>query len=144
MKILAIDPGKTVGLAHWDEGRFQWSAQDEKWSFLEWADPSEWDRRGVGWFDTVIIERYIITPRTAKLSQQHDALDVLGCIRYWCRIRGVPLTEHSASEAKSFSTDDKLKAAGMWNPGNDHACDAARHLLLYLIRAKIMDPAILL
>jgi hypothetical protein len=137
--IVAIDPGKMVGYAVRADSIGFHASQSDKWEFLTWADPVGWDE----WFDVVIIERYIITPKTAKLSQQHDALDVLGVIRWWCHKADVPLLEYSAAEAKSFSTDAKLKAASMWTPGQDHACDAARHLMLYMVREKIMDLSVL-
>lgn len=137
--ILAVDPGLMVGYAiQYDDGLIK-SDQDQKWDFLTWCDPEGWTK----WFDVVVAERYIITPRTARLSQQHDALDILGNLRWWCRKMETPLIEYSAAEAKSFSTDDKLRAADMWISGKDHARDASRHLMLYLVREGIMDPAML-
>ena len=41
-----------------------------------------------------------------------------------------------ASMAKSTATDERLKRAGLYFPGMQHATDAARHVLTFLRRAR--------
>lgn len=43
----------------------------------------------------------------------------------------VPFLQTPA-DAKQTATNDRLKRAGLWFPGMQHACDAARHVALFL------------
>lgn len=42
----------------------------------------------------------------------------------------------SPSNAKTTMTDDRLRRLGLWLPGQPHARDATRHLVLYMRRRK--------
>lgn len=88
---------------------------------------------------TFVVERYIITPATAKMTQQHDALEIIGALKYLARQHDHRIEMQSPSEAKGYSTDTKLKKVGWYNPGEPHARDASRHVLLYLSKAGIVD-----
>lgn len=89
---------------------------------------------------TFVVERYIITPATAKMSQQHDALEIIGALKFLTRKYGHgPLVMQTPAEAKAFSTDKKLRTVGWYNPGLPHARDASRHALLYLAKQGIID-----
>lgn len=131
MTVLAVDPGKTTGLAHWDgkivtfyqvPGRF--SLYGKVSAFL----PEQPD---------IVVEKFIITPATAKLSAQYDALYIIGYLEALSYEHELvfDLTQ-SPNDAKTFVTNEGLKTLGWWRPGRDwdHAMDAARHLALYLVR----------
>lgn len=126
--MLGVDPGGTTGIAVWEPG-FSCPVYDE----LDPPTTMDFLRSQAVHQDNVIfvVEKYIITPATAKLSQQHDALELIGVVKYLCRIYDHRYTMQSPSEAKSFATDAKLKKAGWYKPGLPHARDASRHVLTY-------------
>lgn len=89
----------------------------------------------VGWGHPLIIvmEKFTITPATAKKSPQPDPLYIIGAIERQAHKLGFPVELQTPARAKSFAPDTKLKAVGWHRPGNDHANDAARHVLTYVI-----------
>ncbi len=134
--VVAVDPGGTTGLAVWspDLGlslREVSPAIDAVFWLADMARTLE--------PTTFVVEKYIITPATAKLSQQHDALEIIGALKYLVRKYDHKMVMQSPSEAKAYSTNDKLKRVGWYRPGLDHARDASRHLLLHLSKVGIID-----
>ena len=133
--VVGVDPGGTTGLAIWSPHlglslrEVQGADQAVDWL----ADMAA----GAG--RHFVVEKYIITPQTAKLSQQHDALEIIGALKFLVRKHGHTMTFQSPSEAKAFSKDDKLKRVGWYQPGLGHARDASRHVLLYLSKMGIID-----
>lgn len=137
MRVLAVDPGLTVGYATFDSDADNYEAyQCHKWPFLNWADPDQHK----AWFDIVVVERFTITPQTLKMSRQPHPIEVIGVLRWWCESTSTTLIEQTPSEAKSFMTNDRLKHLGLYEPGADHANDAVRHLALYLVKTGYIDP----
>ena len=140
--ILAVDPGKTTGLATWAEDEPFMSAQLPHMEFLDWTWDILWTE-----IDAVVCESYIITAATLRKTRGENwSLEQIGALRWMCeRTRGVTsFTLQSPSEAKSFATDAKLRKVGWYKPGQDHANDASRHLLVYLIRHNLFDAHALL
>lgn len=134
--VVGVDPGGTTGIALWSP-QLGLSLRQ-----VEGAD------HAVDWLAdmarqltnaTFVVEKYIITPATAKLSQQHDPLEIIGALKYVTRRHGHKMVMQSPSEAKAFSTNDKLKRVEWYQPGQDHARDASRHVLLYLSKVGIID-----
>lgn len=133
--VIGVDPGGTTGLAAWAPGM--------KLHLLELAPDDS-----VDWLSEVaqgtlkkhfVVERYTITAATAKMSQQHDALEIIGALKFLVRKYGHTLTMQTPAEAKAFSTDEKLKNIGWYQAGKPHARDASRHALLYLAKQGIID-----
>lgn len=138
INILAVDPGGTTGWAYWKDGEFT-SGEESDWLY--------WLCEGGSPFEDIVhhlvIEKYTITAKTAKLSQQTDALRCTGALE--CHAWAFTQVHwQTPAEAKSFSTDFKLKRIGWYRPGKGHANDAARHLLLLCVRRGLVDPAIFL
>ncbi len=129
MSIIAIDPGKITGIATWSQRtetfeRFEMSEQ-EVYTWLRGITPA---------LHIWVIEAYTVTARTAQLSQQLEALYIIGAVRYKLSNYGMLPLMRPPSD-KRFATDAKLKALGFWSPSaGGHANDAARHLLNYLVR----------
>jgi hypothetical protein len=77
----------------------------------------------------VAIEKYVITKRTAKLTQQPDALEVTGSVRAMAEKLGAHTWQFTPSNAKKFASDDLLDRIG-WvtkrGRRQRHARDAAR------------------
>lgn len=88
---------------------------------------------------TVVCEHYIVTQRTARLTQQPTALEVIGALRQLCADRGVHFRLQMKSDAAHIAKNAVLKRIGWYQSGQDHANDAARHALLGL--ASVDPPA---
>ena len=133
MKILAVDPGKVTGWAELNATVMKPQAhQLPHFEFLQYAEEA------VLWADVVVCENYIITMATLKKSRQTWSLEQIGCLRYWCHQKDVPFVLQSPAEGKQFGTDARLKALNWWHPGQQHANDALRHLLLYAVRHQLV------
>lgn len=129
VRVIAIDPGKTTGWAAWNSETDKFLAgQMPLFEFLYWYETSM-----TGDFETVV-ESYIITAGTLTKSRQYWSLEGIGAIKYLAERDGRKVTMQSPAEAKKFATPEKLKAVGWWVPGKDHAQDAARHLLVFVVR----------
>lgn len=134
--VVAVDPGGTTGIAVWSP-IMGLSMREVKGAdhAVDWLADMARQLAGAHF----VVEKYIITPATAKLSQQHDPLEIIGALKFLTRKYGHKLVLQSPSEAKAFSTNDKLKRVGWYQPGQDHARDASRHALLYLSKLGIID-----
>ncbi len=138
--IISVDPGKTTGWAIRIGEEEPQSGQLPWYDFLDWIDA--YIQAAVqNRFDvTIVCESFIITPQTIKKSRQHWSLEAIGCLKYWSvKYLRKELVLQSPSDGKSFSTDDKLKNLKWYKPGNVHANDALRHLLLYLVTKNQID-----
>lgn len=130
--VLAIDPGKTTGIAFWDnEDQRIWTAQA---NFLETCvllHTRAFEHKE----DLVIVsESFVITIHTAKNTQAQWSIELIGVARFMSQAYcGLDLVTQQPAAAKRFSSDDRLKTLGWYKPGQGHANDAARHLLLYLV-----------
>ena len=139
MKIMSFDPGLTTGVAvltHPDDIRlFEIHVPlsehqcREKHLYRVWEHLMDWERP-----DEVVYEDFTYQHRT---TVELFPVQVIGVINLYGQITRVPIFSETASAAKRFWTDYKLKAIGRWVPGKDHAMDALRHLLYHeAIRKK--------
>ncbi len=130
--VIAIDPGKTTGIAiftkdghftSWQqENRFSAAYQIQK--LLLGVPPN-----------MVISELYTVGALQRNITSQYDALYLNGWLEIICEQRGIPFMFAPVTAVKSFATNDKLKALGWYTPTKGgHANDAARHLLTYLAK----------
>jgi len=58
---------------------------------------------------------------------------LIGCIKFMCSQKKIPIFHHMAQQAKIFCTDEKLVSWGFYIKGQKHARDSIRHALLYLL-----------
>lgn len=141
---LALDPGETTGVAYWTpftpEGNF---LPDARSRMLLWQ------------LETKDIGQSFVMMRDALAEEQPDHLRAedykvygwkanehafaslhtarwLGAIEAAAHVTETPFTVKLAQHAKTWWTDDKLKACGVYVPGMKHARDAQRHLSYYL------------
>lgn len=148
--VIGVDPGLMTGVFTWHSGMpapgFVANRATEK--VYPWFEglhieaitfPDQFWNEMVGWCHItppenihVAIERYIITPKTAKLSQQTDALEVTGMVKAIASIHGVVDIRQYAKANLKFANDDMLKAVGWSTPGMRHANDAARQAFALL------------
>lgn len=135
--LFAVDPGGTTGYALFTPEDGWYAGQAEgRWSFHRVLD--EAIASGRHW--RFIVERFTITGRTAQNTPQYDALYIIGAIDYLASKLGMKVDFQLPSEAMNFSTDDKLRAAGWYIPGEGHANDASRHLLLWFDKNRPTLP----
>jgi len=150
MRILGIDPGGTTGIVvidvAWDENRYEptpdayrFDAQIE----ARWDAGS--DSVGSQMFDLIhdndpdliVIEKFIITQRTARFSQQPDAMWIIGGVRFLADISSIPVHMQPASLAKTTWDNERLKETGWFKVVKQpHARDALRHALTSCVTYK--------
>lgn len=130
--IVAIDPGQTTGVAVFTDRTFASFEIEGRCNMYAWLRDMFDDTLVQG--DRVICESFRISPGTAKLSPQYDALYLYGAAEMLTYTNNLLFVPQTPSEAKSFSTDAKLKYLGWYRPSlGGHQNDAARHLLRWLI-----------
>lgn len=141
--VIAADPGKITGYAFWNGGLdLLESGQMPLFDFLQMAD----GRITLVSRPTIVCERFTVTQRTVtKAGDAHWAMQGIGVLQYFAFARGCDFVLQSPAEAKSFATDDKLKAIGWYkHTTGGHRNDATRHLLTYLVRNKLVPASALL
>lgn len=127
---LAIDPGGTTGYAAFDRNRFESGQLAGNFEAQSHALNDLFFRVSPA---VVICETYTITERTAHLSQQPEALMLIGLVRYFVSCAALKLVMQRPSQAKGFATDQKLKALDWFYPTpGGHRNDSARHLLTWM------------
>ena len=132
--IIAVDPGKTCGVAF-----FGWSFSSGEHSAQNALALVHYVLAGSG-AELVVCESFV--PRPGIRTWQPEALETIGALRYICQREGIPFELQAPADAKRFSTNDKLQLLGWRNPTpGGHADDAARHLLLAAVRHGLIDPA---
>ena len=82
---------------------------------------------------TIACENFVISQRTIKTAQDHNALRLIGWLDLFCEKHDVEFYLRTASSAKSFASDEKLKVLDWYTPTKDgHANDASRHMILQI------------
>jgi hypothetical protein len=127
MKILAIDPGGTTGICVGtvDNNIAKVSARGQiapdhyvtLWRYIGSYDP-----------DIVVCERF--TNRAIK-GADLGPCEVIGIVKLWCEQRSRALY-WQGSDQMGFWDDTKLKAVGLYLPGQRHASDATSHWLYHV------------
>lgn len=129
---LAVDPGKRSGWALFDTETDRISGGEL--DFLETAALIHTTGAEYGPELAIISEAFLITNQTVKNTQATWSLELIGVARYVAQAYTMQdLILQAPSSAKRFSSDARLKALGWHVPGQGHANDAKRHLLLYLV-----------
>jgi hypothetical protein len=139
--IIGVDPGLTTGLyvyrtyeanmTYIPDGPVQLESWQVASTLYEWLN-----RVLVHVEETdvhIAIEKYIITSRTAKLSQQSDALEITGAVKGIASL--FPLVPEPRQYLKAnlkFASDDMLRGVGWYSPKLRHANDAARQAFALL------------
>lgn len=129
MHVIALDPGITTGVALYTDWPNKYVKTDQLKEFHE------------GFFNylvrnkpTEIVYESFIYQRRNKVELY--PVEVIGVIKLYAQTYNIPLFVQSASQAKGFMTDDKIKKMGLWVRGQKHGMDALRHLLYHLIITK--------
>lgn len=144
--VIGIDPGATTGLFFYRYLRGQhrvihkhlepYQVPSELSSILSYNGPLVKTNRL-----HIAVEKFIINARTARLSQQPEALEVTGMVKATLYLKieadveAETLHQHFKQYMKSnlkFASDEALKRAGWYGPGMRHANDAARQAFALL------------
>lgn len=154
--ILAVDPGKTSGVALiiWDGGpddKPQLVVSEEV-TVEAYAAVIEGALLTAG-FDSdkivVACERFVINQQTVRNSQAPYSLEQIGVLKHLCRVaRFAPPPEdikfQAPVDAKNMFPNPALKKLEIWHRGGEgHALDAIRHALLALTRQGWIPRALL-
>lgn len=130
-----LDPGLTTGWATLLHGEVFDSGQGilpEIGELLEDYGAIYRDRLALGW------EQYIVTSGGAKGGTAGPPLETIGMAR-WLRYKyEMQILKPVPSAMRTMVTAQMLKRLGWWCPGLDHANDAARHMLAWLLRQKLL------
>lgn len=145
--ITAIDPGKMTG---WSELSYT-SDNYTIHSSVELTVPEVWevlvnglDDPHVPHPDVIVIEDFKITTGTGKLGSPDWSLRLIGAVEYLGFKYDIPVVKQYPSNAKAFSTNDKLRAVDMWHKGGaGHANDSLRHAMLYMVKHGWRDDRLL-
>lgn len=139
--IFGVDPGKTTGVfAYTNHPRYGFLddmimrdevAADEVPKRMTDLIVKATDYVGYGrvW---IAVERFIITGRTAKLSQQTDALEVTGMVRAFARLHTSNRIHQYMKANLKFANDAALRRAGWYSGSMGHATDASRQAFALL------------
>lgn len=68
----------------------------------------------------------------AKMKVELISREYIGILTLFCELYKVPNHHRTASSAKLFIDDEKIKQVGLWIPGKPHEMDATRHLLRFM------------
>jgi hypothetical protein len=142
MTVIAFDPGGTTGWASYqatkilnDEGVAEY--YDIKWNFgtlgpdrhhqqlTDLLELSETD------IYHVVCESFDDRPEKQSATEMISR-DYIGVISLWGQQSKHPIHMQTASMAKGFVTDKKLKVMDLWSLSK-HSRDATRHLILYMV-----------
>lgn len=133
--VLAIDPGETTGIAVFQGTKlFQFDQipmagmPDALSELLEYQTYSQ-----------IVIESYRVYADKAQSHTRSEVptLQLIGVLRYIIEKAAVPYRMQSASQAKAFQTNDRLREWGLWQGHkNKHAHDAIRHACYYFLFGK--------
>jgi hypothetical protein len=132
--ILWIDPGKTCGLiAVKIDGTLYRNTECSALDCLTVAESIIAQVRPL----SIGVERYVITRQV--MTQQTDALEVIGALRWICSKWGLQLHMQSRSD-RTKVTNEMLRDLGLWTPRvqspGGHVNEAARHAVIHLMRTQ--------
>lgn len=136
MITIAVDPGKVTGIAIW--------FHEHDPHVKPYLEEIEGRIKALDWLSLALItytndevevvcEYFRITQTTGRLSQQYDALYIIGALEFLCHVHKVPFHTQETN-VKVFASDRKLKELEWYKASKGgHQNDAARHLLWRLI-----------
>lgn len=140
MTILGLDPGESTGTAVFDipdiikiipiKGDLKkWLIyEDELKDWREIASVVEQYEPQV-----IVFEEFRLYAEKAQSKTRSDfpEVKIIGQIEMIAETNKIPTYKQSASIAKTFYTDAKLKQLNLWMRGERHARDAIRHVLYF-------------
>lgn len=153
--VLAIDPGKTNGIAVFSYGsedvdpKLLYSSEVQADAFAGEIRYALNLAAEAGVDLEIACERFTITMQTAKNSQAPYSLEQIGVLKHIVRESALGsdsgIVFQSPVDAKRLFSNVALKKLGYWHVGGGgHALDAIRHGLLYQAKRSGWTPTRLL
>lgn len=135
--IMTFDPGETTGTSIWQDCTLHWAGQLDTREVRECCVPLRQYIRD--WKPAlVVIEEYRVYGHKTDDHAHNDmhTSRLIGCMEGILTFEGIPYIMQTASMAKRFCNDEKLKDWGFWREGQRHARDAIRHGAYYFCFGK--------
>lgn len=127
-----MDPGRTTGVARFHAGRL--STYALPYEAVGGAIREIVEETAVK--PVLVYERFVITRRTARLTQQTAALKVSGVLEDIAVTYDLVCSAQNISDAKRIGHPKMLRALGWWSTGalSTHKNDAAAHVLALMAK----------
>lgn len=139
--IIPVDPGATSGYLAWSRGEIVTKGELAPNDLLNWAEQRLYTWRGRP--TLIVVERWRVTNKTARLSEQLDAPYVTGALRWLAHKYDAEFVlQEIVKDGKGSPCPDRvLKALGWYQrtPGG-HQNDAHRQLYLALLKRGWQPP----
>ena len=121
--IMSFDPGRTTGLAVYEED------PTPNYTLMELKGlHTVWKALFTGGPTQIVYESFLYQRRT---KVDLTPVEVIGIIKLYAETYEVPIVSQTPATGKRFWTDSKIKKVGLWQSGAPHAMDALRHMLYY-------------
>lgn len=93
-----------------------------------------WHREdmAIGW------EQYIVAPGGGRAGSPGPPIEVIGMARWLGFYHHCQMLKPVPSAMRTVVKPEHLKKLGWYRPGKDHANQAARHLLAWMLREKLV------
>lgn len=135
MRIIAVDPGNMTGVAMADLP----DGKPESWEIGDAMTAVNFVKHKQA--DLIVVEDF--RPRPGIRTWQPDALHIIGALRFVAWETNTELVLQQPSDAKRFSTNDKLDRIKWYHPTEGgHANDAMRHLMLAGVKRGVLAPPV--
>ena len=126
MRILALDPGGTTGVAVYEDGAIHLGQVDGDtiWHRLDGANLTPVSYR----LDAVLVEKY----RPVRTSEPGPA-EINGAARLLAMHHGATFRAYEPAQAKSLAPNRLLARLGWYDGSLPHAADAARLIVCFAL-----------
>jgi hypothetical protein len=141
VRIVALDPGGTTGIATYDDV----NGQGEEWAIWQ-LGPEEhhaalWRYLSNSFMPFSGNQVIVCESFEFRQNRQRDNINLMsreyiGVVKLFSETHGIPVVFQTAGAGKGFVSDEKLKIMDMWVPGKKHAMDARRHLIYYMVNKQ--------
>jgi hypothetical protein len=142
VRIIALDPGGTTGIAVCDVRIIKPDYLEYDWNWYE-LGPHEHHKElfdflkvnTVGFKSdfTIVCESFEFRQNRQRDNINLMSREYIGVVKLYHKMYGVPVVFQTAGAAKGFVSDDKLKVMGLYQKSSKHERDATRHLIYYMV-----------
>lgn len=139
-RILAVDPGKTIGLCKAELHRVKGSTWEMllTTATLQWPGQVEALEKLLVFSDALIVETWRLRANTAKSLIGSDMVgpQVVGYLVGWATLNDRQVTWQHPADAMELTQFVKSNIPDEQWPRTEHERDAIKHVIAYLLRGK--------
>lgn len=132
-KILALDPGLTIGMCILNDND---DYESRQFIPMEYPHPHEALFDAILAIDPKVIVYERFDFRAAKSGVVLTGVEFIGVIELYAQQKCLEITKISPSDGKAFWTDNKLRMLGIYSRGMPHANDAVRIMNTHRMRTE--------